>query len=264
MSKAKGKGKAPDPALARPKVKGPPPAADTGPTASETKVRAIPPSSDPYAYRVKNGDVKSYAQFAVDFLKHHPGRPLTIHTPLDTPTSVQLAPRLITVVEMAKRALAILVLTRKATAHSIYQYNETGLLESEAEVLDLARVLSGKTRPKMTHRPFLRITLNTQPLDPVPPNATVQITPLRRPFARKPKAERRALARAIKAAAAADAESAEVSEPPAPAAAAAEVPAAAPAPVREAPPHVGVTPQEPKKKRKSNANDAGGSKRRRQ
>lgn len=69
MSKAKGKGKAPAPAPARPKFKGPPPAADTGPTASETKVLAIPRSAEPYAYRVKNGDVKSYAQFAVEFLK---------------------------------------------------------------------------------------------------------------------------------------------------------------------------------------------------
>lgn len=198
---------------------------------------------------------------------------------------MQLTPRLITVVEMAKRAFAVLVLTRKATAHSIYQYNETGLLESEAEVPDLARVLAGKTRwvvsswglqetgteltspprPKMTHRPFLRITLNTQPLEVVPPNATVQITPLRQPFARKPKAERRALARAVKAAAAADTESAAVSEPSAAAAAEAPAPAPVPAPLREAPPHVGVTPQlEPKKKRKSNANDEGGSKRRRQ
>jgi hypothetical protein len=192
-------------------------------------------------------------------------------------------PRLITVVEMAKRAFAVLVLTRKATAHSIYQYNETGLLESEAEVPDLARVLAGKTRwvvsswglqrleqsslpprPKMTHRPFLRITLNTQPLEACPPT--------RRYRSRPPPAIRaQAQGRAPRPRAGGQ------GLPPLPIPRAPRCPSLLRLRLRrrrrrrrcphhcEAPPHVGVTPQlEPKKKRKSNANDEGGSKRRRQ
>ncbi|KAL1405412.1 hypothetical protein Q8F55_009043 [Vanrija albida] len=255
MSKAKGKGKASAASAgpgAAPKPKGKasksaPAPVDTGPTASELKVLAIPQSSTPYAMRVKNGNVPGYIQFAADFLKLHPYRPLAIHTDLEAEGSIHAAPRLITVVEGAKAAFAQVVLARKAQALEVYQYNETGLLASSCEAEpDLARVLSGKTRPKMTHRPFLRITLATHPLadGAVPPNATCQITKLKQPFIRRPKYERRALARRIK-------EAAEGEAPPPN-----EL-------VRDAPPHVAAT-ADPKKKRKSDVNDGGESKRRKQ
>ncbi|GMK57282.1 hypothetical protein CspeluHIS016_0401160 [Cutaneotrichosporon spelunceum] len=106
------------------------------------------------AHRIRvttSGRTAPLAAEALAFLKDHPSRPLVLHTiPLEPSSKPGLhpatlaAPRLVSLVE---------------------KYTETGLVEpTQAERPSLERVLGGKTKPKMTHRPFLQITLSTRPL----------------------------------------------------------------------------------------------------
>ncbi|KAK8864221.1 hypothetical protein IAR55_001467 [Kwoniella newhampshirensis] len=94
------------------------------------------------------------------------------------------APRLIAIVELIKREYVALL--RKDLQRSvrngnsgagkgIWQYTESGnhlpppITEGDAQKEggsshDLTRVLGGRTKPKMTHCPYLQITLSTRPL----------------------------------------------------------------------------------------------------
>ncbi|ORY32570.1 hypothetical protein BCR39DRAFT_522914 [Naematelia encephala] len=105
-------------------------------------------------------------------------RPTSTLTP-----SLLNTPRLISVVELIKRAYMQRIESPesrkgKERAIGIWQYTESGLLpfvnlerekglqvegDTETETA-LERVLGGKTQPKMTHQPFLQITLSTSPL----------------------------------------------------------------------------------------------------
>ncbi|ORX36866.1 hypothetical protein BD324DRAFT_627488 [Kockovaella imperatae] len=96
-------------------------------------------------------------------------------------------PRLISVVELIKRQY-LLELDKsgkgkgKHRATGLWQYTQSGLLSDSADRDQaggpnrlksdafkdpeaLKRVLEGSTRPKMRHRPYLKITLSTRPLD---------------------------------------------------------------------------------------------------
>ncbi|KAL7421756.1 hypothetical protein Q5752_003527 [Cryptotrichosporon argae] len=161
------------------------------------------PSTVPHQMRIStSGKLESYVSFAVDFLCTNPRRPLVLHTrPTANPPasraalhpSTTAAARLVSVVELVKRAYVGRVkrgeVARPAEGRGkgkgkgkageavdadeavgerrqgIWQYTESGLVGPvEGETMDLTRVLSGKSKPKMTHRPYLQITLSTRPL----------------------------------------------------------------------------------------------------
>ncbi|RSH79766.1 uncharacterized protein EHS24_009422 [Apiotrichum porosum] len=143
-------------------------------------------ATEPHRMRITTGgSVASYTKFAVNFLRENPDTPLVLHTlpaakdddkqpssssssssksPASTLHPATLAaPRLVSVAESVKRTY-----TRQKSATGLWQYTESGLLPSgggeEAAGPSLARVLSGKLKPKMTHRPFLQITFSRRPL----------------------------------------------------------------------------------------------------
>ncbi|WWD17481.1 hypothetical protein CI109_101922 [Kwoniella shandongensis] len=110
-----------------------------------------------------------------------PSKPRSLTTLLPCTTT---APRLIAIVELIKREYIAQIrkdLQRtdpegkgkgKGKGKGIWQYTECGnhvppLQEHQEEVEtmgDLTRVLGGRTKPKMTHSPYLQITLSTRPL----------------------------------------------------------------------------------------------------
>ncbi|EIW70864.1 hypothetical protein TREMEDRAFT_61376 [Tremella mesenterica DSM 1558] len=123
------------------------------------------------------GDLNNYVKFALSFLKETPQRPLTLHTrplpitdaskPKQTKTTMTLQtcttsiPKLISVVERVKREY--IVWARETSRKGLWQYTITGS-ENQQATVDLNRVLEGKTKPKMSHHPWLEITLSTSPL----------------------------------------------------------------------------------------------------
>ncbi|BEI84124.1 hypothetical protein CcaverHIS002_0407280 [Cutaneotrichosporon cavernicola] len=129
-------------------------------------------AEEPHRIRITtSGKTAPLALEALTFLKNNPTRPLVLHTiPLEPSTKPGLhpatlaAPRLVSLVEKVKREY-IASLSPKKEKQGLWQYTETGLVvPAETERPSLERVLSGKTKPKMTHRPYLEITLSTQPL----------------------------------------------------------------------------------------------------
>ncbi|GFZ44156.1 hypothetical protein JCM24511_01877 [Saitozyma sp. JCM 24511] len=142
------------------------------------------PSSGPHRMRITTGgSVQAY---------DHPNRPLILHT---LPYSAQSAtpaskaqtrstllpctlatPKLVSVAEVIKRAYIERLNTEgggkgKNRAVGIWQYTRSGLVEVDSSAGDeveegqgLMRVLGGRTKPKMTHHPYLEITLSARPL----------------------------------------------------------------------------------------------------
>ncbi|KAK4686428.1 hypothetical protein P7C73_g3700, partial [Tremellales sp. Uapishka_1] len=187
-------------------------------------------STRPHEMRIApSGSMQNYIKFALNFLSENPKRPLVLHTmppsesskgptasialaPPTTPTSLPTStstlhpstlstPRLISIVEIIKRDymtdLSLLENGKgKNRADGLWQYTESGLLspssvrpEQDGRT-DLERVLSGKTKPKMTHQPYLKITLSTRPLGlEKQRNVTCQYVMIRR---RRPKASKAA------------------------------------------------------------------------
>ncbi|WVQ82185.1 hypothetical protein IAT38_004313 [Cryptococcus sp. DSM 104549] len=158
---------------------------------------AKPPK--PYRMRITSGgSISSYVTFALQFLRVNPGTPLVLHTlpPSDpspststttTPTPAPrrpttlfpctlTTPRLISVTELIKRSYLEELRQGKAKGKGksggVWQYTECGVWggagggeEGGVGAGDLARVLSGRKNPKMTHHPYLEITLSTRPLE---------------------------------------------------------------------------------------------------
>ncbi|RSH81562.1 hypothetical protein EHS25_006184 [Saitozyma podzolica] len=145
---------------------------------------AAGPSSGPHRMRITTGgSVQAY---------DHPNRPLVLHTlppstqsatsastaqPRSTLLPCALAtPKLVSVAEVIKRAYIERLNTEgggkgKNRAVGIWQYTRSGLVEVDSSAGDeveegqgLMRVLGGKTKPKMTHHPYLEITLSARPL----------------------------------------------------------------------------------------------------
>ncbi|EJT45807.1 hypothetical protein A1Q1_05720 [Trichosporon asahii var. asahii CBS 2479] len=119
---------------------------------------------EPRPIRVTTGGhVVKYAERAIALLEA--GSPAILTTQLSTepkanstlhPATLAI-PRLISVVEKVKREWL-------KTHNEVWQYNVSGHMKSQ-ERPSLERVLSGKTKPKMTHNPYLEITLSGSELD---------------------------------------------------------------------------------------------------
>ncbi|WRT66169.1 uncharacterized protein IL334_003122 [Kwoniella shivajii] len=156
---------------------------------------------EPYKMRITSGgSISSYVDFAVKFLSDNPHTPLILHTLPPPPSSDPLSqtnneagpsklksttllpcttaiPRLISVAEIVKRAY-LAEMRQSKKGKGIWQYTESSLYHPSqithtsgnskgTEENSLERVLGGKTkldRPKMTHHPYLSITLSTKPL----------------------------------------------------------------------------------------------------
>nr|GAT49665.1 predicted protein [Mycena chlorophos] len=212
--------------------------------AREERVIPIPDApSNPYPVRITtHGKINAFVTFALQFFEKHDKIPIVFHTlppapskerpvPMDPAAgpskpkskpkqeggiapSAQLAPRLLSVVEIVKReylkamdAGPVIVKREYLKAMDsgpvvgLFQYNEIGILEDlpeyaappevpdadpeEARRKAIAEQLSGKNHVKTKQTPYMKVTLSRVEL---PPNAkTTAQEPLKRKLSKSAK-----------------------------------------------------------------------------
>ncbi|KAF7321091.1 hypothetical protein HMN09_00196700 [Mycena chlorophos] len=193
--------------------------------AREERVIPIPDApSNPYLVRITtHGKINAFVTFALQFFEKHDKIPIVFHTLPPTPAaakepaadpskpkskpkheggiapSAQLAPRLLSVVEIVKREY--LKAMDAGPVVGLYQYNEIGILEDlpeyaappeapdadpeEARRKAIAEQLSGENHVRTKQTPYMKVTLSRVELPPSA-KATAQ-EPLKRKLSKSAK-----------------------------------------------------------------------------
>jgi len=166
----------------------------------------VPMDFDPDTHPVRittHGKIKTWVQFALDFLDENEERSLTFHTlPLPgTPpggkpsTATATIPRLISVVEIVKREhLERLKARRSSSLAGVHQYNEIGALQdlpsSRAPSPDVTEMLSG-SNVRIKKTVFMKVTLSRKKLQHLVDRGATYQPPLVRTLSKSAKARAR-------------------------------------------------------------------------
>lgn len=148
-----------------------------------------------------HGKIKTWVQFALDFLDENEERSLTFHTlpPHGTPPSAKTItatiPRLITVVEIVKREyMERLTARRSSSLVGVHQYNEVGALQDlsspDVSSPDVTELLSG-SNVKIKKTVFMKVTLSRKKLQHLVDGGATYQSPLVRTLSKSAKARAR-------------------------------------------------------------------------
>lgn len=159
---------------------------------------------DPDTHPVRittHGKIKTWVQFALDFLDENEDRSLTFHTlplpgsPPSAKVSTATIPRLLTVVEIIKREhLERLKDRRSLSLAGVHQYNEVrafqDLIPSGAPTSDVTEALSGPN-VQIKKTVFMKVTLSRKKLQHLVDRGATYQSPLVRAISKSAKARAR-------------------------------------------------------------------------
>ncbi|KAG9225785.1 hypothetical protein CCMSSC00406_0007795 [Pleurotus cornucopiae] len=181
-------------------------------------------ANSPHFIRItSHGKIQNWVSFALDFFEKQTQGTLILHTlppglphllngstdlieakiepPPKSDRGADLAPRLISVVEIIKREyLKILASSKSARLIGLHQYNEIGCLEDlepakqqsqvaeEERTANILQALEGKNYLKQKQTPYMKITLSMEPLGDLTDKGATYQAPLRRHLSKSAKA----------------------------------------------------------------------------